>query len=79
MGRCYRRRRLTASSQPLRPPLFKGEILRRSLLLALALAGAGCVQISTARVGDRFAPKPDDCVLEYRYGDMTKLLSSSDR
>jgi hypothetical protein len=52
--------------------------MRRALVLALAIVSAGCVQISTMRVGERFAPKPEDCQLEYQYGDMMKVASMND-
>lgn len=48
----------------------------RALPFALVLAlVAGCVNVSWNRIGDRFAPRPEDCHIEYQYGDMTKLMA----
>jgi hypothetical protein len=44
------------------------------LVLVLALV-AGCVNVSWNRIGDRFAPRPEDCHIEYQYGDASKALA----
>jgi hypothetical protein len=46
----------------------------RWLAVAVVAASLGCVNVSVSRSGDRFDPRPEDCVIDYRYGDVQKAM-----
>lgn len=46
----------------------------RTLLTLVVSMLVGCVQMSVQRTGERFASYPENCVLDFQYGDTSKAF-----
>lgn len=42
--------------------------------LAIVFACSGCAVTSVTRSGDRFAPFPETCAIDFQYGNMNKAM-----
>ena len=56
------------------PNAFRVANSTRLAALALVFGCFGCAVTSVTRSGERFPPFPEDCAIDFRYGDVNKAM-----